>query len=81
MMPEAVASGDVNMGSTNVHMGPASAEVSAAQMTSTEVAAAKVASPEMTAASVSTTSMTTASTTSKGRCRDYRTTQKDSGSG
>jgi hypothetical protein len=57
----------VHMGPTNVHMGPASAEVTAAEVAPTKVAAA----------SVSATSVT-ASTTSNGRCRDCRTTQKDS---
>jgi uncharacterized protein with LGFP repeats len=75
MMPEVAASGDANMGSANVQMGPASAEVSAG-----EVAAAEMAPTKVTAASVSATSMT-ASTTSKGRCRDCRATEKDSGDG
>jgi hypothetical protein len=68
VMPDAAASGDANMGPANVHMGSPSAEVSAAEVAPTKV----------TAASVSATSMT-ASTTSKGNCRDCRTTQKDSG--
>jgi hypothetical protein len=75
-MPEAATSGDANigpanvhMGAANVHMGPAAAEVTAAEVAPTKVTA-----------SVSATSMT-ASTTSKGRCRDCRTTQKDGGNG
>jgi hypothetical protein len=91
-MPEVAASGDagpanVHMGPTNVHMAPAnvhmrpaSAEVTAAEVAAAEVAAAEVAPTKVAAASVSTTSMT-ASTTSKGRCRDCCTTQKDSGDG
>jgi hypothetical protein len=81
-MPEVATSGDASMvpsnvhiGPTNVHMGPPSAEV-----TSTKVTAADVAATKVTAAAVSATSVT-ASTTSKGRCRDCRTTQKDSGDG
>jgi hypothetical protein len=66
-MPEAAASGDANMGPANVHIGP-----------SAEVSAAEVAPTKVTAASVSATSMT-ASTTSKGNCRDCRTTQKNDG--
>jgi hypothetical protein len=73
-MPEAAVSGDANMGSTNVHTGPPCAEVTATKVTAAEVAPTKVT------ASVSATSMT-ASTTSKGRCRDCRTTQEDSGNG
>jgi hypothetical protein len=77
--PEVAASGDVgsanvHMGAANVHAGPASAEVPAGKVTAAEVAPTKVT------ASVSAASMT-ASTTSKGRCRDCRTTQKDSGDG
>jgi hypothetical protein len=74
-MPEAAASGDANMGPANVHMGPANMHMGPA---SAEVSAAEVTPTKVTAASVSATSMT-ASTTSKGRCRDSRTTQKDSG--
>jgi hypothetical protein len=62
------------MGAANVHTGPASAEVTPGKVTAAEVAPTKVT------ASVSATSMT-ASTTSKGHCRDCRTTQKDSGGG
>jgi hypothetical protein len=76
-VPEAVVSGDANMGPTNVHMGSANVHMGPA---SAEVTAAEVAPTKVTAASVSATSMT-ASTTSKGRCRDCRTTQKDSGDG
>jgi hypothetical protein len=76
-MPEAAVSGDANMGPANVHAGPGSAEVTATKVTAGEVAPAKV-----TAASVSATSMTaSASTTGKGRCRNCRTAQKDSGNG
>jgi hypothetical protein len=70
-MPEVVASGDVNMASANVHMGPACGEV-----TPTEVTAGKVTAGKVTAA-VSATSMTASATASKGHCRDCRTTQKD----
>jgi hypothetical protein len=85
MVSKAVASGDVNVGPANVRMGPAPAEVSAAEATaskvaSTEVTAAKAASTKVTAAAVTAASVT-ASTASKGRCRDCRTTQKDSGGG
>jgi hypothetical protein len=81
-MPEAVVSSEVNMGPTNVHMGPAPAEVSDADVTATKVAstkvtAAKVASAKVTAAVSATT--VTASTASKGRGRDCRTSQKESG--
>jgi hypothetical protein len=86
VMPETAASGDANMGPPNVHMGaanvhtgPASAEVTPGKVTAAEVAPTKVAPTKVTA-SVSATSMT-ASTTSKGHCRDCRTTQKDSGGG
>jgi len=83
-MPEAVVSSEVNMGPTNVHMGPAPAEVSDADVTATKVAstkvtAAKVASAKVTAAVSATT--VTASTASKGRGRDCRTSQKESGGG
>jgi hypothetical protein len=81
-MPEVAASGDagpanVHMGPTNVHMAPANVHMRPA---SAEVTAAEVAPTKVAAASVSATSMT-ASTTSKGRCRDCSTTQKDSGDG
>jgi hypothetical protein len=86
-MPEAAVSGDasmgpanVHMGPANVHMGPASAEVASTKVTAAEVASTKVTAASVSATSVSATSMT-ASTTSKGRCRDSRTTQKDSGDG
>jgi hypothetical protein len=86
-MPEVAASGDagpanVHMGPTNVHMAPANVHMgpTSGEVTAAEVAAAEVAPTKMTAASVSATSMT-ASTTSKGRCRDCSTTQKDSGDG
>jgi hypothetical protein len=70
---------DVNVGTADMHMAPASGEVPTA-----EVAAAEVASTKVTA-SVSATSVSaapvTASATSKGRCRNCRTAQKDGGSG
>ncbi|WP_172842768.1 hypothetical protein [Bradyrhizobium erythrophlei] len=72
------------MGAANVHMGTASAEVTPGKVTAAEVAPTKVtasvSAASVSAASVSATSMT-ASTTSKGHCRDCRTTQKDSGGG
>jgi hypothetical protein len=81
-MPEAATSGDANMGPANVHMGAANVHMgpAAAEVTAAEVAPTKVTATKVTAASVSATSMT-ASTTSKGRCRNCRTTQKDSGDG
>jgi hypothetical protein len=66
---------NVHMAPANVHMGPASGEVTAAEVASTKVASTKVTAASVSAASVS------ASTTSKGRCRDCSTTQKDSGDG
>jgi hypothetical protein len=75
-MPEVVASGDVNMASANVHMGPACGEVTPTEVTAGKVTAAEVAPAEVTAA-VSATSMTASATASKGHCRDCRTTQKD----
>jgi hypothetical protein len=80
-MPEVATSGDVSMVPANVHMGPANVHMGAAsaEVASTKVTAAEVAPTKVTAA-VSATSMT-ASTTSKGRYRDCRTTQKDSGDG
>jgi hypothetical protein len=65
---------DVHVGPADMHMAPASAEVTAAEVASTKVAAAKVT------ASVPAASMT-ASSTSKGRGRNCRTAQKDSGNG
>jgi hypothetical protein len=88
-MPEVAASGhaimgpaDVHMGPADVHMGPADVHMggASAEVTAAEVASAEVTATKVTAASVSATSMT-ASTTSKGYCRDCRTTQKDSGEG
>jgi hypothetical protein len=67
------------MGAANVHVGAASAEVPPGKVTAAEVAPTKVTA-SVSAASVSATSMT-ASTTSKGHCRNCRTTQKDSGGG
>jgi hypothetical protein len=79
-MPEAVVSSEVNMGPTNVHMGPASAEVSDADVTAAKVASTKVTAAKVTAAAVSATTVT-ASTASKGRGRDCRTSQNESGGG
>jgi hypothetical protein len=43
-MPEAVFSGGANIGPTNMHVGPAFAEMSAAEVTSTKVTPINVSS-------------------------------------
>jgi hypothetical protein len=68
-----MGSANVHMSPANVHTGAASAEVTAGEVTATKVTAASVSATSVPAASM------TASTTSKGRCRDRRATQKDSG--
>jgi hypothetical protein len=75
---EVAASGDVNMASADVHMGPACGEVTSTEVTAGKVTAAPTkVTTAVTAAAVSATSMTASATASKGSCRDYRTTQKD----
>jgi hypothetical protein len=74
-MVGAAASGDTNMGPTNVNMGPAATEV-----TTGEVGAAKtskMASAKMTSTSVTTTSMA-ASAPGKGHRWHCDSTQKSS---
>jgi hypothetical protein len=82
VLPEVTASGDAIVGPADVHMGPTNVHMCAAsaEVTATEVASAEVTPTKVTAASVSAAPVT-ASTTSKGHCRDCRTTQKDSGEG
>jgi hypothetical protein len=68
------------MAPADMHVAASPAKVTAAKVTAAEVAAAEMASAKVTAASMSATSMA-ASATSKGRCRDCRTAEKDGGEG
>ena len=81
-MVDAAASGDTNMGPTNVNMGPANMDMgpAAAEVTTGEVGAAKtskMASAKMTSTSVTTASMA-ASAPGKGHRWHCDSTQKSS---
>jgi hypothetical protein len=79
-MAEAAASGDTNVGPTNVKMSPAATE--AAEVTTGEVGTAKTSkmtSAKMTSTSVASASVASASTSSQGHRRNCcGTTQKGS---